>query len=176
MELIKCVFFDRDGIVNRSPDAGYVERWEDFCLLPEFVESLRTARQAGYEAAIVTNQRGVARGIMSRETLESIHCLLRDELKRQKAPALLDIIYCPHNLTGCVCRKPQPGMLYALAARHRIQLSASWMIGDNETDAVAGKRAGCRAILVNAKKMDTRADYKIDRMARLPSLLNRILL
>ena len=79
----KCIFFDRDGIVNRAPVAGYVERWADFVLVPEFVEVLRLVRERGYEAVIVSNQRGVARGIMTAEAVDEIHRNLRDILGRE---------------------------------------------------------------------------------------------
>jgi len=175
---IKCVFFDRDGIVNESPGAGYVTRREDFHLVPEFVECLRLAQARGYRSAVVTNQRAVARGLITRAALEGIHSCMRAELRRREAPALLDIIYCPHNPGECDCRKPLPGMLLKLAERHNINLAASWMVGDMETDVEAGRGAGCRTILVNSGASAancTRADYLAASMADLPGLLARVL-
>ena len=67
----KCVFFDRDGIVNKVPDELFVTRWEDFQLFPEFVEVLRMVRAMGYEAVIVTNQGVVARGVISMEAVDA---------------------------------------------------------------------------------------------------------
>ena len=145
----KCVFFDRDGIVNESPGSGrYVTRWQDFHLVPEFVTCLRAVLKMGYQAVIVTNQRAVARGLMRIKDLEDIHRRLKRLLMRQYGLALLDIIYCPHNANECSCRKPSPGMLLDMADKHDINLAASWMIGDSETDMEAGRRAGCRTILV----------------------------
>jgi len=172
---IKCVFFDRDGIVNVSPGAGYVSRREDFHIFPQFVECLEIASVRGYRAAIVTNQRGIARGILSVAALEDIHSALRAELRQRGAPALLDIAYCPHQPGECDCRKPLPGMLLNLAARYNMNLAASWMVGDMETDVEAGRRAGCRTIRVTHGETATAADYHVATMELLPDLLGKVL-
>ena len=157
----RCVFFDRDGIVNRSPGPGYVERWNDFFLFPEFIDVLRLVDAAAYVAVVVTNQRGVARGLMTRETVEDIHRRLQDLLREQSGLTLLDILYCPHEEGECDCRKPRPGMLIEAARRHGIDLAASWMVGDSEHDVEAGKRAGCRTIRVAGENEDSAADVKL---------------
>ncbi len=172
----RCVFFDRDGIVNTSPGAGlYVTRWEDFHLLPEFVEALRIVRAHGYQAAIVTNQRAVARGLVSADVVESMHRRLRDLLRQNYRLDLLDIRYCPHDVGQCDCRKPLPGMLTAVAARHGLDLAASWMVGDAETDIEAGRRAGCHTILVNGGAAESKADWRVPVIEDLPGLLERVL-
>lgn len=172
----KCVFFDRDGIVNESPGAGkYVLSWEEFHLAPEFPECLRIAHRCGYEAAIVTNQRVVALGLISAGRLEAIHQRLRDLLERDYRQGLLDILYCPHDAGVCACRKPSPGMLLTLAARHDIDLGRSWMVGDAETDVEAGERAGCRTILVGPVPADAQPDARVDALPALPALLESLL-
>jgi D-glycero-D-manno-heptose 1,7-bisphosphate phosphatase len=165
--MIKCVFFDRDGIVNRSPGAGYVERWEDFHIIPEFVDVLQTVRSHGYEAVVITNQRGVALGRMTLETVFEIHTKLQNMLRENHGLRLLDIRMCPHNRGECTCRKPQPGMLLAAAERHGIDLAASWMIGDRETDIEAGRKAGCRTVLVSADARPSAADLHFRDMQEL---------
>jgi D-glycero-D-manno-heptose 1,7-bisphosphate phosphatase len=157
--MVRCVFFDRDGIVNRWPGRGYVTRWEDFHLLPAFVDVLRTVGELGYEAVIVTNQSGVARGVMSLEAVESIHARFRDRLAAEHGLELLDVLCCPHDEGECECRKPKPGMLLEAAARHGIDLPASWMVGDSERDIEAGRAAGCRTVLVDGEGEPTRADF-----------------
>ncbi|MBI3986628.1 MAG: HAD family hydrolase [Lentisphaerae bacterium] len=170
MKTIRCVFFDRDGIVNEQPmQTRYVLDWQAFRLIPEFVECVRIARRRGYAGAIVTNQRGVAVGAMSRAALEDIHRRLRERLAGQGAP-LLDIAYCPHDENSCDCRKPAPGMILELAKRHGIDLKASWMIGDSERDIEAGRRAGCRTVLVGAPEQ-TAAEFVVPRMDGLPRFL-----
>ena len=173
--MIRCVFFDRDGIVNRSPGPGYVERWEDFDLLPEFVAVLRTVLDLGYEAVVVTNQRGVALGRMSLEAVDDIHGRLRRVLRDRHGLGLLDILCCPHDRGECTCRKPQPGMLLAAAQRYGIHLPSSWMIGDNERDVEAGRRAGCRTIRVSTEDEPSAADVRVRSMAELHERIREIL-
>ncbi|MFH1970196.1 MAG: HAD family hydrolase [Verrucomicrobiota bacterium] len=172
----RCVFFDRDGIVNASPGADcYVTRWEDFHLLPEFVEVLRVVRAHGYQAVIVTNQRAVARRLVSAEDVEAMHRSLRDLLWQSYSLDLLDVAYCPHDVGQCDCRKPAPGMLKAMAAKHGLDLAASWMVGDAETDIEAGRRAGCRTIRVNGDEAVSKADWRVAAMQDLPDLLEQVL-
>jgi D-glycero-D-manno-heptose 1,7-bisphosphate phosphatase len=165
------VFFDRDGVVNKSPGEGFVERWEDFELLPEFVDVLRLVRGRGYEAVIVTNQSGVARGVMSAESVEEIHANLRQVLREAHALDLLDILVCPHLGDACDCRKPKPGMLLEAARRHGIDLPGSWMVGDQERDIEAGRRGGCRTILVSPGRPATDADLVVPSMTDLKRLI-----
>lgn len=171
----KCVFFDRDGIVNQSPGPGYVERWEDFHLLPEFVDTLRTVTDLGYVSVIISNQRGVALGRMSAETVDDMHQRLQAILRKQHGLGLLDILYCPHDRNACDCRKPKPGMILEAARRHEIDLSQSWMIGDSPSDAQAGKAAGCRTILVGEKAAPGLADHVFKDMDELRSGIAKLL-
>ena len=161
-----CVFFDRDGIVNASPGPGYVERLADFHLLPAFLDALRVTRERGYEAVIVTNQRGVGLGLMTQETLDEIHAALRDAVN-EAGLDLLAIYYCTANDNAHPNRKPNPGMLLEAATRYGLDLSRSWMVGDNEKDVEAGRAAGCRTVLVNASDQPTAADYRLADMEQL---------
>jgi histidinol-phosphate phosphatase family protein len=168
------VFFDRDGIVNVSPGPGYVERVEDFHLMPEFVESLRVTLAKGYEAVIITNQRGVGLGLMTEATLQEIH---RHVIEKIEAAGLrlLDIVYCTATDNSDPRRKPNPGMLLEAAEKHGLDLDRSWMVGDNEKDVLAGHAAGCRCIRVAPLEKETAADHHIATMAELPPLLKTIL-
>ena len=163
----RCVFFDRDGVVNVSPGPGYVERWSDFKVKPEFIDVLRVVKDLGYEAVIVTNQRGIALGVVSAGTVAEIHEKLRKMLVECYSLELLDIVCCPHDNNVCECRKPKPGMLIEAAKRHDINLSKSWMIGDSAKDIEAGHRAGCRTILVSGSNEGVGADYCVGSMADL---------
>ncbi|MBT3191705.1 MAG: HAD family hydrolase [Verrucomicrobia bacterium] len=170
----KCVFFDRDGVVNVSPGPGYVERWEDFHLIPEFVAAARCAAAKGYAVVIATNQRGVARGIMSQKTLDAMHAKLRSALSEQGVE-LLGIFCCTHERDSCDCRKPLPGLLLQAASEHAIDLTSSWMIGDKETDVAAGRAAGCHTILVSGLPAESEADLTVGTMAELAASLDSIL-
>ncbi len=171
---LRCVFFDRDGVVNRAPDPErYVTGWDKFHLLPAFVESLRIARQHGFVAVVVTNQQGVGKGEYSLETVETMHRNLKTVLAEQGLE-LLDVFCCPHLAADhCACRKPKPGMFLLAAEKHDIDLSASWMVGDQEHDITAGRAAGCRCIRVGGGK--TAAEHHLASMNELPALLDKIL-
>lgn len=166
-----AVFFDRDGIVNASPGPGYVERWEDFRLLPAFVEALRVVVARGYEPVVVTNQRGVGRGIMTQEALDRIHDGLVAALASQGL-RLRDIRVCTAVDNADPRRKPNPGMLVEAAETHALDLSRSWMIGDSEKDIEAGRRAGCAVTLrVHPSPGPTAAAVTLSDMADLPAHL-----
>ena len=135
----KAAFLDRDGVINRKAPAGeYVTRWEEMEFLPGTREAVRLLRRAGFLVVVVSNQRCVAKGLITASALESMHERMRREFAA--AGAIIDAIYyCPHeNAPPCGCRKPQPGML----------LAASWMIGDSGRDVGAGRAAGCHTALV----------------------------
>ena len=162
--LRRCVFFDRDGIVNRSPGPGYVLSWAGFRFEPLFPDILRTVLSKGYVAVVVTNQRGVALGLMPQADVDDIHLRMRLALKEQHGLELLDVVVCPHEKNTCDCRKPNPGMLLTAAERHGLDLAESWMIGDHERDVEAGRRAGCRTIIVNGGPESTTADVRVPDM------------
>lgn len=170
-----CVFFDRDGIVNEPPTAArYVRNVSEFRLNPEFLDVLRIVRGRGYEAVVVTNQKGVATGAMSRADVEAIHAEMRRQIE-EAGLHLTDVIVCTAADDADPRRKPHPGMLLEAAERHQLDLCRSWMIGDNEKDIEAGRRAGCRSILVSSEERLSSADFRVRRLGELPDLLNRIL-
>lgn len=169
----KCVFFDRDGIVNAPPGPRWVMSWEEFQLLPEFVSVLRAVCEAGYEAVIITNQRAVSLGKLPVEVLNDMHHRFREILRHEHGLDVLDIFYCPHGDGECTCRKPQPGMFIKAAQKHDIDLAVSWMIGDQEHDVEAGRAAGCRTILVRPGDEETIADVRVPDMSALEQLIAR---
>jgi len=141
----RAAFLDRDGVINRKAGGGeYVTRWEDFHFLPKVAEGIALLNRAGWSVIVISNQRCVAKGLLTRQELESIHRRMCEELVA--AGAKVDgIYYCPHEKEpACECRKPAPGMLLTAAKEHQLDLPYSWMIGDSASDVEAGKRAGCR--------------------------------
>lgn len=165
----RAAFLDRDGVINqKAPEDGYILRWEEFHLLPDVAEAISLLNHAGLLVVVVTNQRAVSRGLITVEGLEEIHRKMRDELA--SAGARIDAIYyCPHGSDdSCACRKPAPGMLRSAAREHGIDLASSWMVGDTDSDIVAGRSAGCKTIRI-ARKMesaDTTADFTADSLFR----------
>ncbi|OVE75179.1 hypothetical protein BVX97_05690 [bacterium E08(2017)] len=179
----KCVFFDRDGVVNERPDpARYVMGVDKFKILPEFLEVLKIVRDAGYTAVVITNQRCLALGVVSLDVMEDIHAKLDAVVCENVGDdVLLDVKVCPHdNDDGCGCRKPKPGMILEAAEEHDIDLSQSWMIGDNDKDVEAGKAAGCRTIRVTyGKEPAIEADLTVESMQELkqamPGILSKVI-
>ncbi|MGC2152237.1 MAG: HAD family hydrolase [Terriglobales bacterium] len=147
----KAAFLDRDGVINRKASEGqYVTRWADMEFLPGSCEAIRLLNDAEFLVVVVSNQRCVAKGLMTTEELESMHARMCREF--HAAGANIDaVFYCPHDYQPpCDCRKPKPGMLLDAARAHDIQLSASWMIGDSGHDVQAGRNAGCKTAQVVA--------------------------
>ncbi len=143
--MTRAAFLDRDGVINRRPREGeYVTRWEDLHILPGVAEAISLLREAGFLAIVVTNQRAVAKGLLTESDLEFIHQRMRDAIA-EAGSAIDGVYYCPHEKEpACECRKPAPGMLLRAAAEHGINLAESWMIGDSANDMAAGQAAGCR--------------------------------
>ena len=143
----RAVFLDRDGVLNRAivrdgkpyPPASL----DELEIVENAAGSLRLLKDLGFLLLVVTNQPDVARGTSSRALVDAIHERLRDLLP------LDAILACFHDdADECECRKPRPGLLLRAAGDLRIDLSLSFMIGDRWYDVEAGKRAGCRTVLV----------------------------
>jgi D-glycero-D-manno-heptose 1,7-bisphosphate phosphatase len=149
--LSRAVFLDRDGVINQSPPEGeYVTRWEDFHILPGVTDGIALLNHAGFLVIVVTNQRGIAKGLMTEVDLQKMHARMTDDLARAGAK-IEATFYCPHDIEPrCDCRKPAPGMLLSAARSRGIDLRTSWMIGDSDNDVEAGLNAGCKTARVIA--------------------------
>ncbi len=149
---IRWVFLDRDGTLNVKPAAGeYVERPGSLELVPGAAEAVRALNRAGVWTGVVTNQRGVALGLMSRDDLHAIHECLRRLLAAEGA--FLDAIYaCTHQIGACDCRKPAPGMLLQAQREHPgLDFAHAAIVGDSLNDIEAGRRAGVRTVMISAE-------------------------
>lgn len=149
-----AVFLDRDDTLISDP--GYISHPSQVKLLPGVGASLALLQKMGYLLVVVTNQSGVARGIITEQKLEEVHHQLKKLLADEGV--YLDAIYhCPYHPEGTVekytkdsdLRKPNPGMLLLAAKEMDITLTQSWMIGDSYRDVAAGHRAGCKTILLD---------------------------
>jgi D-glycero-D-manno-heptose 1,7-bisphosphate phosphatase len=164
----KAIFLDRDGVIN---PLVYYEEQEfvdspftvtQFKLLPAVAEALNLARQAGYLAVLVSNQPGIAKGHMTISSFQAIKLKMKNDLAAQCA-ALDGEYYCLHHPQAaiaeykqvCDCRKPAPGLFLRAAREMNIDLSRSWMVGDNLSDVKAGKSAACRTVLLGKMKCET---------------------
>ena len=147
----KTIFLDRDGVINQPIKGDYVRDWGQFKFLPGAISALRSLSESGYEIFVITNQRGIGRGLMTEDDLNKIHERMVLELA-QNSVSISKIYYCPHLARdNCFCRKPAPGMLYRAANENLINLRKSIFIGDNESDLAAGTKVGCKTILVRSE-------------------------
>ena len=145
----RAAFLDRDGVINRAASDGkYIIRWEEMFFLPGVAEAIRLLNTSGFLVIVVTNQRCVAKGLITIEDLILLHQKMRGELAA--VGAMIDRVYfCPHDMEPpCSCRKPAPGMLLEAARDRDITLYESWMIGDSTSDIEAGRSAGCKTARV----------------------------
>jgi histidinol-phosphate phosphatase family protein len=149
-----AVFLDKDGTL--IVDVPYNVDPTLMRLTDGALDGLRILHDAGYLLIVVSNQSGVARGLFREEALGAVEARLRALLAEACVP-LAGFYYCPHHPDGhvtpyaraCPCRKPAPGLLSRAARDQDIDLSRSWLVGDILHDVEAGRRAGCRTILLD---------------------------
>lgn len=148
MSGIPAMFLDRDGVIIEN--AHYLARLEDIRLIHGSAAAIRRLNEFGMPVIVVSNQSGVARGYFAESFVQRTQEFLNELLAREGAR--VDAWYfCPHHPdfgANCDCRKPKPGMLRTAALDWNLDLSRSWLVGDNITDIEAGAAAGCRNILV----------------------------
>ena len=149
----RAVFFDRDGTLNE--EIGHVRNAEDFRVYSFAARAVRLVNEAGLRAIVITNQSGIARGLIP----ESLVRRVNRQLTRRIAAGggrLDAIYYCPHHPEAsvkrfrvvCDCRKPAPGLLEAAASEFGVDLARSFMVGDRFVDILAGRRVSARSVLV----------------------------
>tara|TARA_B100000965_G_scaffold403748_1_gene432683 strand:- start:1869 stop:2426 length:558 start_codon:yes stop_codon:yes gene_type:complete len=142
-----AIFFDRDGVLNRTfvrNGKPYAPRHlADFEIVPEAEGVASTLKREGFQLIVVTNQPDVGNGLVPQETVEAMNRQMLQTLP------IDHVEVCFHSQTaGCNCRKPAPGMLLKAARKFGIGLGASFLIGDRHSDIEAGQRAGCRTVLI----------------------------
>lgn len=144
-------FIDRDGVINRKPADGlYVTRAGELEILPGAPEAIGALSAAGVRTVIVTNQQGVAKGLVSMQELDLIHGLILGAVN--EAGGTVDqILVCPHLEGTCECRKPRTGLFVeARRLEPSISFGDSVVIGDSESDIEAACRIGAGSIRVGA--------------------------
>jgi D-glycero-D-manno-heptose 1,7-bisphosphate phosphatase len=149
MKGIWTAFLDRDGTISRKPPAGsYVRTADELRLLPRSGAAIRRLNQAGWRTVVVTNQRGIALGLMSEDDLRRVHQRLL-LLLRECGATVDHIYYCPHEVGTCDCRKPGTGMLErARQDDPAISFEHAVLIGDSQIDVDAGRAAGIMTVAI----------------------------
>lgn len=149
----RAVFLDRDGTINQ--DVGYPRSFHEVSIFPESLEAVRRLNQAGLLVIILTNQSGVGRGLLTEESLKSIHQQLH-AFFLQNGARIDGIYYCPHWIESpdpryglaCDCRKPGTGLALKAARDFGLDLNRSFMVGDKLEDILCGHRVGAKSVLV----------------------------
>jgi histidinol-phosphate phosphatase family protein len=168
--LRSAIFIDRDGVLIRDMDKNPTV--ENFQLLENVKKSISKINDSDYLPIVITNQPMAAKGFIKIEDIENVHKKLETSLGSSHA-FVQDIYYCPHHpekgfkgevkelKIKCDCRKPGIGLFLKAKEKFNINTSSSWMIGDRETDMLAGKNFGCRTILVGKTILTSNnADYQ----------------
>ncbi|MGB9612601.1 MAG: D-glycero-beta-D-manno-heptose 1,7-bisphosphate 7-phosphatase [Candidatus Margulisiibacteriota bacterium] len=172
----KAVFLDRDGTIVE--DVGYLNRPDQIKFIPGAIKAIKMLNQAGYKVVVISNQAGVAKGLITEDMLQTIDKVLHKFILNGGAH-LDGVYYCPHHpeegvypyRQACECRKPHPGLIKRAHRDLNIDLSSSFMVGDKATDIEAGKNAGTKTILVlsgrgqeEKEKLKSKPDYITDNL------------
>jgi D-glycero-D-manno-heptose 1,7-bisphosphate phosphatase len=149
----KAVFIDRDGTLIE--DKGYICDFSQVALFPFAIEAVRRIHAHGFKVIVITNQSAIARGICTEAQVEALHSKLKEHF-RQHGAIIDAFYYSPYHEAGVVerykkhhsWRKPGPGMILQAARDFSLSLPDSYVIGDDPIDIAAGRKAGCKTILV----------------------------
>jgi D-glycero-D-manno-heptose 1,7-bisphosphate phosphatase len=145
---MKAVFLDRDGTVIPDPPDERVDTIEEVQLFPDSIEALKLLADNGFNAIFITNQAGIAEGLLNEQDFERLNNAVLERLK-PSGLKFLKTFMCPHSPNdNCECRKPSPKMILDAAKEFGVDLSNSYMIGDRPSDIMAGVNAGTKTILV----------------------------
>lgn len=168
--LKKAIFLDRDGTINFDP--GYLDDPAKVKLLPQVGESLaKLKNDYGFMLIVISNQSGIARGLITSEQVQSINRKINDLLSSYKVE--IDSFYfCPHHPDyseegSCSCRKPSPQMVFQAADDFKIDLSKSYFIGDKESDIECGNNAGVKTVLIT-DSINNKENIKLKNSTKIP--------
>lgn len=160
------LFLDRDGVLNKKIDDGYVLKEEDIEILPGISEFLNFIRPQFSQIIVVTNQRCIGRGLITYPEVIKLNQIIN-----KKTGNFIDYFYvCPHQKEdNCLCRKPKTGLFFYALEDYFIDFKKSWMIGDSVTDIIPAKELGIRTILISSERNPI-ADIHVESTKDLLSL------
>ena len=158
--IVKAIFLDRDGIINK--DLGYVCRQEDFIFVRGIFKVLKKLVSMGFIIIVITNQSGIGRGYYKLSDFQELTSWMLKKFSK-RGVLITDVLYCPHAPTeGCDCRKPSPYLFHKAKNLYDIDFEKSWMIGDKITDIESATSAGvAKTILVNNTSEEKLPSYVI---------------
>lgn len=144
----KAIFLDRDGVINKEKK-NYVKTIDDLEIFENIPYCIQQLKKNNFIVIVITNQSAINRGLTDIQKLNEIHEAIQNHL--EKFNTKIDAFYfCPHRPDeNCLCRKPKPELIIKASNDYDIDLQSSWMIGDNDSDVLAGQNAGCRSIKID---------------------------
>jgi len=150
MHKLDTLFLDRDGVINMKLDGRYVRNFEEFEFIPGAELAIANLSKIFKRILVVTNQQGIAKGIMSAEDLNSLHKNMLQQLKATGG-TIEKIYYCPHLASeNCKCRKPNTGMIeQAIIDFPDLENDNSYLVGDSDTDITSGDKMGLITVKVD---------------------------
>lgn len=159
---MNVVLLDREGTLIQDPDYDRVDAKSKVKLLPGTLPALKLLADNGYSAVIITNQTNIAQGRITEKEFWDINNFVIEQIQ-SSGIQILKTYVCPHDKDdNCNCRKPKPALLQEAAKDFEIDLGASFMVGDRDSDIEAGKNAGSKTVLVATGKHPAdkaKADY-----------------
>ena len=159
----KCVFLDRDGVLNEER-GDYTYLPDDFRIIPGVPEALELLKANKFRLVVVTNQGGMAKGLFTKKEMQACH-----EKLMAACPGCLDAIYyapAHPSVSASLARKPDSLMLEKAIARFNLDVAQSWLVGDQPRDLAAARKVGVKAIWINSSSEPTP-----DGILRAPDLL-----
>jgi len=170
----KAIFLDRDGIINHvvyhkdTNKPSSPRTIEEFRLINGIKKHLYELTKKGFLLFVISNQPDISRGKIKNGTTEEINKIIYEKFP------IKEIKVCPHDdKDNCTCRKPKPGMIFELAEKWDVDLSKSYLIGDNWKDIKAGNAAGVKSILINRDyNKDVKSKYRAESLEEAIKLIN----
>lgn len=156
----KILFLDRDGVINKRLIDDYVTKVDEFEFIPGVLEAIVKFNKVFDRVFIVTNQQGIAKGLMTEEDLSAIHRFMLETI--ESSGGKVDAVYyCPHfRNEGCSCRKPNTGMyLLALKDFSDIKDAQLFMVGDTSSDMQFAKNIGAVSVMISNQTENLSDNY-----------------
>jgi len=149
LRIKRILLIDRDGTLNvRPPRAEYISRWEDFHWAHGALDGMEALASAGFSFVVISNQAGIARGIVTKQQVDALNSRLADELAFRGAKVLKAYV-CPHHWDDkCSCRKPAPGLFFEASREYLLRLDRTFYIGDDPRDCQAAYNANCPGVFI----------------------------
>ncbi|MCH2044836.1 MAG: HAD-IIIA family hydrolase [Saprospiraceae bacterium] len=149
---IWTLFLDRDGVINQRKVGDYIRNWKEFCFLDGVLEAIPVLNKYFDRTVVVTNQQGIAKGLMTEQSLQKIHKKMVQEIEYSSGQ--IDAVYycAKHKRENPICRKPNPGMAYTAQKEFSdIQFKQAVMVGDSPSDIQFGKNLGMKTVFLTTR-------------------------